>query len=457
MYILAEPSSDTFLVNREVYTSPELFELEMRHIFEGGWVFLGLESQIPKPHDFFTTWIGRQPVIVSRDGDGDGQVHGLINACRHKAAIVCHLRQGNKPTHVCAYHSWSYDSAGRNRAIKNERAGAYPKSFESREHDLARVARLESYRGILFGSLNPDVPPLKEHLGDARVFLDLVVDQGADGLELIPGRVSYTFEANWKMQLENCLDGYHLTSAHASYLRLLERRAKQQRNDAPQTVFEYKGWEDPNAALGTFSFREGHSLLWSSQPASSAHPLFERREDLERRVGPVRTRWMFNSRNLSIFPNVQFAENAALQLRIMRPVAVDKTEMTTYLLGPKGESPDARRKRIRQYEDFFNPSGLATPDDNVSYEDCQKGAAARVVRWSDAYVRGATARRSGPNELARELGISPMYSLTGAFETYDETLLQAPFLKWREMLEAAGAPAGPIGTASAYAPEREEI
>ena len=452
MYILEEPSSDTFLINREVYTSPELFELEMKHIFEGGWVFLGLESQILEPHDFFSTWIGRQPVIVSRDGDG--RVHGLINACRHKAALVCHLRQGNKRTHVCAYHSWSYDSAGRNLVIKNERAGAYPESFGDRDHDLARIARLESYRGILFGSLNPDVPPLKDHLGDARAFLDLVVDQSEEGLELVPGRVSYTYDANWKMQLENCLDGYHVTSAHASYLRILERRAKEQRADAPRSVFEYKGWEDPNAALGSFSFREGHSALWSSQPVSSAHPLFERREELERRVGPVRTRWMFNARNLSIFPNVQFAENAALQIRIMRPLAVDKTEMTTYALAPKGESAEARRKRLRQYEDFFNPSGFATPDDNVSYEDCQKGAAARLVRWSDAYVRGATARMPGPNELARELGISPAYSLTGAFETYDETLLQAPYRRWRQMLEAAATSPAPTGGAQVRTPQR---
>ena len=451
MYVHDDPSSDTFLVDREVYTSPELFELEMRHIFEGGWVFLGLESQIAEPHDFFTTWIGRHPVIVSRDGEG--QIHGLINACRHKAAIVCHLRQGNKRAHICAYHSWSYDSAGRNLVIKNERHGAYPESFGERDHDLGRVARLESYRGIIFGSLNPDVSPLEDHLGDARVFLDLLVDQSEEGLELVPGRVSYTFDANWKTQLENCLDGYHFTSTHVSYLRLLDQRAKQARSDVAQTVFEYKGWEDPGAALGTFSFREGHALIWSSQPASPAHPLFERREDLERRVGPVRARWMFNVRNLSIFPNVQFAENAALQLRIMRPLAVNRTEMTTYLLAPKGESTQARRMRIRQYEDFFNPSGLATPDDNVSYEDCQTGAMARRVRWSDAYVRGTSARQPGANELARELGITPAYSLTGAFETYDETLLQAPFLRWREMLENVGGSSPPLAT---RASQREE-
>src|SRR5262249_44085012 len=158
---------------------------------------------------------------------------------------------------------------------------------------------------------------------------------------------------------------------------------------------------------GTFSFREGHSLLWSRQPISSAHPLHDQREELTRRVGPVRSSWMFNVRNLSLFPNAQFAENAALQLRIIRPLAVDRTEMTTSPVAPRGELPEARRKRIRQYEDFFNPSGLATPDDNVAYEACQVGAGARSVPWSDGYVRGSKARKPGGNDAARELGIAP--------------------------------------------------
>jgi benzoate/toluate 1,2-dioxygenase alpha subunit len=70
---------------------------------------------------------------------------------------------------------------------------------------------------------------------------------------------------------------------------------------------------------------------------------------------------MFNMRNLSIFPNLQIAENASSQLRVIRPLAPDLTEMRTWCIAPKGESAQARRQRIRQYEDFFNPSGMATP------------------------------------------------------------------------------------------------
>jgi phenylpropionate dioxygenase-like ring-hydroxylating dioxygenase large terminal subunit len=91
-----------FSVNRDIFRDPAIFELEMRHIFEGTWVFLGLEAQVPKPHDFYTTWIGRHPVVVSRDRAG--RLHCFINSCRHRGAIVCHTMRGNRKFHVCQYH-----------------------------------------------------------------------------------------------------------------------------------------------------------------------------------------------------------------------------------------------------------------------------------------------------------------------------------------------------------------
>ena len=60
-------------------------------------------------------------------------------------------------------------------------------------------------------------------------------------------------------------------------------------------------------------------------------------------------------------------------LRTFRPVAVDRTEMRSYCLAPIGEKPELRAWRLRQFEDFFNPTGIATPDDTVTYEDCQRG------------------------------------------------------------------------------------
>ncbi len=107
-----QPDQGIFRVNRALFDDPALFELEMKHIFESGWVFLGLASQAPAPHDFFTTTIGRVPVVVMRDGDG--QLGGFINSCPHKGARVAQTQSGNARLHICPYHSWSFDSAGRN-------------------------------------------------------------------------------------------------------------------------------------------------------------------------------------------------------------------------------------------------------------------------------------------------------------------------------------------------------
>jgi benzoate/toluate 1,2-dioxygenase subunit alpha len=427
------PDARTFRVHRRVFTDPELFELEMRFIWERTWLFVGLESQIPRPHDFLTTQLGRHPLIVMRDGEG--KLGCFVNSCRHKGALVCHLRAGSARMHVCRYHGWSYDSSGKNRLVKSHGQGAYGAAFDAESHDLARVPRFESYRGLLFASMNPDVPPLTEHLGDARALLDLVLDQSEAGIELIPGVVTYTYGANWKLQLENCGDGYHFTSTHPSYLRIVERRVQDPANAGTQTAWDAsRPWDSDQAMLGTFGFSNGHSVVWSSQLSLRGLPLAERLSEIVARVGEARAKWIFTTRNLTIFPNLQLAENASSQLRIIRPLAVDRTEMTTFCIGPVGESREARRLRIRQYEDFFNPSGLATPDDTVTYEDCQQGYGASQPEWLQGYQRGIEAVRPGADRYAAELQISPTHSVHGPFELYDETLFHSAYRTWRRLL-----------------------
>lgn len=427
------PEARAFRVHRRVFTDPELFALEMKHIWERSWLFVGLSSQLPKPHDFLTTTLGRTAVIVMRDGEG--KLGCFINSCRHKGAIVCHLRAGSSRLHVCRYHGWTYDSSGRNRFIKAHEDGACGPDFEAEDHNLVRVPRFESYRGMLFASLNPDVPPLSEHLGDVRALLDLVLDQSPDGIEMVPGVVTYTFDANWKLQLENCGDGYHFTSAHASYLKILERRAQEPARAGTSTIWDdSKPWDSAEAMLGTFAFANGHSLVWSSQLSLRGMPLAERVSEITARVGETRAKWMFTTRNLTIFPNVQIAENAACQLRIIRPLAVDRTEMTTYCIAPVGESAAARHQRIRQYEDFFNPSGLATPDDTVTYEDCQQGYQSEEPEWLQGYYRGIEAVKCGADRFAEQLGIAPAQSAHGPFDLYDETLFHVNYRAWQRLL-----------------------
>jgi benzoate/toluate 1,2-dioxygenase alpha subunit len=109
-YIRDDPKSNTFEMHRDVFRDPGLFEMEMRSIFEGGWVFVCLASQLPEPFDFHCMRIGRRPVVVTRDGEGG--LHCFHNTCRHRGATLRQSECGNSKFHVCDYHGWAYDAKG---------------------------------------------------------------------------------------------------------------------------------------------------------------------------------------------------------------------------------------------------------------------------------------------------------------------------------------------------------
>ena len=424
------PADGVFRVHRDVFRDDALFAREMAAFFERGWTFVGHASQVPNRHDFLATRIGCRPLVLMR-GD-DGQLRCVHNSCRHKGAMVCHERRGHRRIHVCKYHGWSYDSSGCNVAIKSRAAGDYTPAFDDDSHHLQPVARLAEYRGFVFASLSPDVPPLDEHLGDTRVFIDMVVDGSPAGLELVPGAVTYTFGGNWKLQLENSIDAYHFTSVHPSYLRLLDRRAAMPgRTDVAAAIWQ--GEKKQEETMGSFGLRNGHSLVWTTSPEQN-HPLYPQLAELKARVGERRAAWMLRTRQLNVFPNLQLASNASMQMRVITPIAVDRTEITSYCLAPAGESAEGRRRRLRQYEDFFNPSGLATPDDTVTFEDCQRGFESGEIEWQQGYARGMRSVVDGPDAHAAELGIDPVTSASGSFEMGDETVFHALYRHWRRCL-----------------------
>lgn len=437
------PEDGVFRIHRGMFDDPRIFELEMQHIFEGGWVFLGLECQVTNAHDYFTVNIGRVPALVQRGGDGI--LRGFVNSCPHKGARIAHAACGHARQFVCPYHSWTFDSSGRNKAIKWKQGGCYTPGFDNDSHDLAPLPAFGSYRGFVFGSVTADVPSLRDWLGETAKLLDLVVDQSEDGVESVPGSVTFTYEGNWKLQLENCSDNYHFTSAHPSYIRLLERRqaaedaARKSFTSAMQSQRHWSG-EDDEIVGGTFSLPHGHVLNFGVGAPTPVSPLFERLDWLTETAGEAKRDWIFNMRNLTIFPNLQVAENAASQLRVIEPISVNRTRMRTWCIGPKGESAAARKQRIRQYEDFYNPSGMATPDDTVAYEDCQRGFAGKVQPWLQGYQRGMATRKEGTSPLADRIGLKPEWSIEGNSRLCDETVYQSYYREWARRMAGAFAP-----------------
>lgn len=413
------PEQGIYRIAREMFTEPALFDLEMELIFEKNWIYACHESELPNPNDFVTLRAGRQPMIITRDAKGE--LHALINACQHRGTTLTRLARGNQSTFTCPFHAWCYKSDG--RLVKVKAPGEYPQDFDKAARGL-KQARIQSYKGFVFISLDPlGNNSLEDYLGDARIFLDMMVAQSPTGeLEVLPGKSVYTYDGNWKLQNENGLDGYHVSTVHYNYVSTVQHRQQVNaaKGAATGTTLDYTklGAGDADTDDGWFSFANGHSLLFSDMPNPSVRPGYATvMPRLVREYGEARAQWMMHRlRNLNIYPSLFFLDQISSQLRIVRPLAWNKTEIHSQCLGVKGESAADRTNRIRQFEDFFNVSGMGTPDDLVEFREAQKGFQASLERWNDI-SRGHHRWVSGPTANSEALGIRPL--LTGTEFTHE--------------------------------------
>ncbi|HZG30874.1 MAG TPA: Rieske 2Fe-2S domain-containing protein [Ensifer sp.] len=397
-----DPDAGVFRCRRDIFTNAELFELEMKHIFESNWVYLAHESQVPENNDYYTTYIGRQPIVITRDKTG--ALHAVINACAHRGAMICRRKHGNKGSFTCPFHGWTFSNTGKLLKVKDEKTTQYPPQFaQNGSHDLKRLARFESYRGFLFGSLSEEVTSLEEFLGETKVIIDQIVDQAPEGLEVLRGNSSYIYDGNWKLQMENGCDGYHVSSVHWNYAATMGRR----KEEGTKAV-DANGWS--RSVAGVYGFDNGHILLWTTTMNPEVRPVYGQRELLKQRLGQDKADFIVNqTRNLCLYPNVFLMDQFSTQIRVTRPISVDKTEINIFCFAPKGESASDRALRIRQYEDFFNVSGMGTADDLEEFRACQQGYAGISALWNDL-SRGAPLWIDGPDENAQKMGINPLLS-----------------------------------------------
>lgn len=426
-----DPKNGVFRCRRDVFSDDSLFELEMKHVFEGNWIYMAHESQISEPGDYFTLTMGRTPVVITRDKSGE--LHALVNACSHRGAQLCRFKRRNQSTFTCPFHGWTFSNTGKLLKVKDPKDAGYPEQFnKAGSHDLTKVARFENYRGFLFGSLNAEVGPLREYLGEACKMIDMILDQADEGLEVLRGSSTYTYDGNWKLQAENGADGYHVSAVHWNYVATTAHRTDDGKQDNIKANDASK-WSKQRG--GFHAYENGHILLWTELADPTNRPNYPRLTEWVEKYGETKAEWMVGvMRNLCVYPNVFLMDQMSSQIRVIRPVSVDKTEVTIYCIAPKGESQEARSHRIRQYEDFFNASGMATPDDTEEFRATQRAyAGAAHAPWNDL-TRGATQWIEGPDEDAKKLGINPI--LCGA-RTEDEGLFVVQHTNWSERMADA--------------------
>ncbi|MFN4204401.1 MAG: aromatic ring-hydroxylating oxygenase subunit alpha [Tabrizicola sp.] len=189
---------------KSVYTCPEFAEAERHHIFAQEWLCAGRADALPDPGDYLTMEIAGEPVIILRDGDG--QLRGLSNVCRHRMSTLLEGR-GNVRSIVCPYHAWTYNLDG---SLRGAPAMARNEGFCKEDVKLPAV-RVEDWLGWIMVTLNHEAPPVRDRLaGVERLVGHLPM---ASYREVF--REEFRWNTNWKVLAENFMESYHLPVCHA--------------------------------------------------------------------------------------------------------------------------------------------------------------------------------------------------------------------------------------------------
>jgi phenylpropionate dioxygenase-like ring-hydroxylating dioxygenase large terminal subunit len=303
----------------------------------------------------------------------------MLNRCTHRGNTVCQGVRGNSHAFRCAYHGWTFNNRG--DLVGVPYAAGYDSSFRKEEFPLARVPRTGSYRGLIFASLSHDGPTLEDRLGPARTLLDQFVDLAPDGEIVVrSGVLKHSYRGNWKMALENSVDGYHPNILHHAAMVMMTRGKADmeslfgERSDAQARDL---GNGTAQLDLNVIQNRNGGRVV-PPQWSKAAHEEF--RTALARRHGMERADQILaqGGPHFCIFPNLILILN---QLRVIQPVSVDETVIYYYPTLLKGAPDEVNQRRLSETYLVHGPAGRVAPDDFEAYERNQMGFEARVNEW----------------------------------------------------------------------------
>lgn len=351
-----------------MYEDQDLFTAEMEKIFHRTWVWVAHQSEVPDKGSFKLSNVGLEPVIVVRDRKGE--IHVMVNRCRHRAATVCEVKQGKTSSFQCPYHGWGYGLDGSLRALPYPEQ--YGDDFSKEQHGLKRL-RTESYAGMIFATFNEDIEPLADFLGPVKKWIDLFMKQGGGFPIKVLGEHQFSVPMNWKVQLENTTDAYHFPVVHKSFMQSLDGETEE--------IFKFletgKGFVED---LGN-----GHSVMVMipelvDLDENLDDPIPERFRELaqelrdegydEDQVKKIVRAVGGAGFNLNLFPNVSFS---LAFFRVLTPVNVEKTDIRHIAIGMDGGPAAANRMRLRLHEHFQGPMGFGSPDDAEVWERVQRG------------------------------------------------------------------------------------
>jgi choline monooxygenase len=272
-----------FTIPSSWYTDADLYQLELYTVFAKSWQFAGRIDQLSKPGRYITTDIGVEPIVVVHGNDGE--LRGFYNVCRHHAAAVMTEAEGEAAQLRCPYHGWTYSLSGE---LKGTPDFSGVCNFKRSENSLIPI-NLAKWENWVFVQLQ-NGPSLTDFLTESLVHqISPLNVQKLHWME----RRHYSFDCNWKVFVDNYLDGgYHVPHLHKGL----------------DSVLDYSNYQIENGAR--------HCLQWS--------PIVS--EGAEAQTGAVRKGdralyyWIYPNFMINLYDGV-------MDTNLVIPRGVDKTEV----------------------------------------------------------------------------------------------------------------------------------
>ena len=366
---------ETGKLDRSIFMDEAVYQEELEKIFGRAWLMIGHEGLVPNTNDFFHTYMGEDPVILTRDGNG--KLHALLNMCRHRGNRVIRADDGNAKSFMCTYHGWTYGSDGSLEHVPGEERVYYNELDKS---DLSLIgARVDTYAGIVFATWDHEAPSLEDYLGDARWYLDTLFNRKDCGTAVL-GPIKWLEPVNWKTPVDNCSDNYHVPITHMATMIAQERVFGRPRINA-EAQFE--------SATNRHLSINGHGIT-TAELKDEDNPRYfhgvtpeniqvfrdyqrESLSEVERRLGSLRARKLILN-NHSIFPN------GVLGLRLALPRGPNLTEFWHFVTY-EADAPPVMADALRWGHGGANgAAGSFEQDDIDNWRSVTESARSPIAR-----------------------------------------------------------------------------
>jgi phenylpropionate dioxygenase-like ring-hydroxylating dioxygenase large terminal subunit len=373
-------------ISRDIFVSDAIYREELERVFARAWLFVGHESQVPNPGDFFVSCMGEESAILCRDRAGD--VHVFLNSCRHRGMKVCRYDDGNTTVFTCPYHGWSYGTDGRLVGVPYFRE-AYHSQLDRAQWGLVEVAQLARYKGTVWATWDKDAPSFFDYLGDFRAYLDLSLDAwdgSQGGSEILAGVQKWLIPCNWKFPAENFSgDSYHNISHRSVDLAGIGpsgsgRRDMRERQMARRLQISFP---EHGHQTGVYVLPPGEGV----PPAYAHSPIvadYFAHCEAERRKRRGQWGRVIGSPG-EVFPNTALHPRQPRTIAVSHPRGAHQTEVWRWYLVDAAAPSEVKAFLRDYYIRYSGPAGLTEQDDMENWN------------YAHAASRGPIARRYAYN------------------------------------------------------------